>query len=237
MYNRSGLLPLQQALAALGPDYSDSIEWLSYQLTPRASIFRRDAASVTDLAAMQSLMRSNAFMTDKVRMCGGPMWPASSDPQPTCPGTDAALCLALVAIPILHANSAGNASALLLAHECWVGSEYLAELYSGFDSKVHACALQLSNGNPIAAVCGRGDLDPQMPDARGCFDSKVTSVGLAMRLEALAINGPTTQGGLPPFEWSAQFADVPHAGMPASFDFGWECQSPETSLVSAADAA
>ncbi len=87
-------------------------------------------------------------------------------------------------------------------------------------------------------MCGRGDLDAADPDARGCFDSKVTSHGLALRLEAFAINGPTTQGGLPPFEWGDEcFSQVPHAGMPPVFDFGWDLQSPEFAARQAASAA
>lgn len=66
VYNQSGLLAMQQALAARGPEYSNAVAWLSYQLTPRASIFRRDAASVSDLAAMKKIMRSNSFSVDKV---------------------------------------------------------------------------------------------------------------------------------------------------------------------------
>jgi hypothetical protein len=50
----------------MGPHYANAIAWLSYQLTPRASIFRRDASSVADLASMRHLMRSNSYLTDKV---------------------------------------------------------------------------------------------------------------------------------------------------------------------------
>lgn len=53
-------------------------------------------------------------------------------------------------------------------------------------------AVQLSHGSPLAAVCARGDLDTALPDARGCFDTKVTSYELALELQADAITGPTT---------------------------------------------
>lgn len=54
-------------------------------------------------------------------------------------------------------------------------------------------AVQLSHGSPLAAVCARGDLDTALPDARGCFDTKVTSYKLALGLQADAITGPTTE--------------------------------------------
>lgn len=66
VYNQSGLQDVRERLAARGPEFSNSVAWLSYQLTPRASIFRRDAASVATLEDMQRIMRSNDFMTDKV---------------------------------------------------------------------------------------------------------------------------------------------------------------------------
>lgn len=54
-------------------------------------------------------------------------------------------------------------------------------------------SVQLSFGNPLAAVCARGDLDKSLPDARGCYDTKVTSYDLALQLKADAISGPTTE--------------------------------------------
>jgi hypothetical protein len=52
--------------------------------------------------------------------------------------------------------------------------------------------LQLSEGHPICAVCGRGDLDTSFPEARGCYDTKVTSWRMALEMSAEAVNGPTT---------------------------------------------
>ena len=66
MYNQSGLQEMRERLAARGPEFSNSVAWLSYQLTPRASIFRRDAASVASLDDMRHIMRSNNFTNDKV---------------------------------------------------------------------------------------------------------------------------------------------------------------------------
>ena len=66
MYEVSGLLLLQQQLAAMGPEYSNAVSWISYQLNPRASIFRRDSSDVVDVESMKRLMRSNNYTEDKV---------------------------------------------------------------------------------------------------------------------------------------------------------------------------
>ena len=73
----SGLLPLQQQLRAMGPEYSNAASWTSYQLCPRASIFRRNFSDVVDVESMKHLMRSNDYATDKV--CRGEhiRWPTS----------------------------------------------------------------------------------------------------------------------------------------------------------------
>lgn len=62
----------------------------------------------------------------------------------------------------------------------------------GVRDDIFSTAVQLSHGSPLAAVCARGDLDAALPDARGCFDTKVTSYELALELQADAITGPTT---------------------------------------------
>ena len=49
-----------------GADFVAAAKQKSYQLAPRATIFRRDAGSVTDLASLKHLMRSNSFRTDPV---------------------------------------------------------------------------------------------------------------------------------------------------------------------------
>ena len=63
-------------------------------------------------------------------------------------------------------------------------------------------SFQLSEGHPICAICGRGDLDKGFTELRGCYDTKATSWSMALRLEAIAVNGPTTGTNLPPFQWS-----------------------------------
>ena len=50
---------------------------------------------------------------------------------------------------------------------------------------------QYSGGSPYGALCGRGDLDSEHPRLSGCYDTKVTSFGMATRREAFAVNGPT----------------------------------------------
>ncbi len=89
----------------------------------------------------------------------------------------------------------------------------------------------LSEGHPIAAICGRGDLDPDFPEARGCYDSKVTSWRLALEGRgAVAVGGPTRGAGgaaLPAFSWARPgLADLPHAGQPDVLDFSFERQAP-----------
>lgn len=138
-----------------------AVQWLSYQLSPRAMLFRRDGNSLTSAADLRLLMRSNTFKAKK------------RDP--------------------------------------------------------------LSNGDPIAAICGRGDLEesssegPSRRQASGCFDAKVTSWARARNLDADAVAGPTTAGGtLPPFSWKddPEFEKVPHRGLPEVFDFEYERFAP-----------
>lgn len=49
-----------------GENFAAAAKQKSYQLAPRATIFRRDAGSVTGLASLKRLMRSNSFRTDPV---------------------------------------------------------------------------------------------------------------------------------------------------------------------------
>lgn len=96
----------------------------------------------------------------------------------------------------------------------------------------------LSEGHPICAVCGRGDLDPSAPEARGCYDTKVTSYRLALEMTSEAVNGPTTGGGvggnwwnkLPTFDWDVietrLQTSLVHEGQPKRFNFKFERQSP-----------
>ncbi|KXZ56769.1 hypothetical protein GPECTOR_1g693 [Gonium pectorale] len=81
----------------------------------------------------------------------------------------------------------------------------------------------VAEGNPVGAVCARGDLAPgEEALAKGCFDSKVTNLHLLSKLESEVVGGPTAQGQ-PPFSWSdPRWAGLPHRGMPDTHDFDWE---------------
>ncbi len=50
--------------SARSPAHELAVSSLSYQLAPRAKIFRRDQASVVDMDSMKALMRSNNYRTD-----------------------------------------------------------------------------------------------------------------------------------------------------------------------------
>ena len=80
----SGLLPLQQQLAAMGPKYSNAVSWISYQLNPRASIFRRDSSDVVDVESMKRLMRSNNYTQDKVSWLQAFQKPRMHGQPPLC---------------------------------------------------------------------------------------------------------------------------------------------------------
>ena len=58
----------------MGPEYSNAVNWISYQLNPRASIFRRDSSDVMDVESMKRLMRSNNYTQDKVSALQASAW-------------------------------------------------------------------------------------------------------------------------------------------------------------------
>ncbi|KAI3424367.1 hypothetical protein D9Q98_009920 [Chlorella vulgaris] len=156
VYNASGYPDFVSKLERYGQHFGLTTHWLSYQNSPRAKIFRRDQAGISDLAGMRAVMRSNRWKTDP-----------------------------------------------------------------------------FSEGHPICAVCGRGDLDPSNPVPRGCFDTKVTSYSLALKMQAEAVNGPTSDSwpwSVPPFHWSeAVVANLTHRGQPERFAFHFERMDPEAS--------
>ena len=57
---------------------------------------------------------------------------------------------------------------------------------------------------------------------------QVTSFSMAYRQGALAVSGPSSEGGLPPFSWSGarDFAHGRHGGMPDVYDGQMEMQEP-----------
>ncbi|XP_030630963.1 phospholipase B-like 1 [Chanos chanos] len=116
-------------------------EAFSYDLCPRAKIFRRDQAKVVDLTSLKKIMRYNNYRKDPY-----------------------------------------------------------------------------AKGHPCKTICCRNDLRPKHPRPGGCYDTKVTDYYMAQEFLAEAVNGPTTQGGLPPFSWS-RFNQTAHQGLPQSYNF------------------
>ncbi len=65
---------------------------------------------------------------------------------------------------------------------------------------------------------------------KGCYDSKVTSWGLARNMSARVVGGPTTSHGQPPFSWTSDpaWTGFKHRGMPdGPYTFEFETMSPE----------
>ncbi|CAJ1075832.1 phospholipase B-like 1 [Xyrichtys novacula] len=116
-------------------------EDFSYDLCPRAKIFRRDQGNVNDLDSLKYIMRFNDYKKDPY-----------------------------------------------------------------------------SKGNPCSTVCCRGDLRAEKASPSGCYDTKVTDFHLSEKFIAEALNGPTTQGGLPPFSWG-NFSSISHQGLPQTYNF------------------
>ena len=90
--------------------------------------------------------------------------------------------------------------------------------------------MQYSNGNPLNAICGRGDLSADKPRAYGCYDTKVASFRMAQQLLAEGIVGPAgAEAGLKPFSWSGAASDlqrVSHVGEADDFAFSFELLHP-----------
>ncbi|XP_056460799.1 phospholipase B-like 1 [Gadus chalcogrammus] len=114
----------------------------SYDLCPRAKIFRRDQGRVTDLDSLKHIMRFNEYKTDPY-----------------------------------------------------------------------------SEGDACKTICCRGDLLESKPMPGGCYDTKVTDFPMAGEFQVEAVNGPTTQGGLPAFAWSGPFNATLHQGLPPSYNY------------------
>uniref|UniRef100_A0A674P7Q1 Phospholipase B-like n=1 Tax=Takifugu rubripes TaxID=31033 RepID=A0A674P7Q1_TAKRU len=129
------------ALSGYGEMWEKRGEDFSYDLCPRAKIFRRDQAGVKDLDSLKHIMRFNEY---------------KSDPY--------------------------------------------------------------SKGDPCKSICCRGDLKPRKASPSGCYDTKVTDFFMAGKFRAEAINGPTTQNGLPPFAWDG-FGNISHEGLPKYYNF------------------
>ncbi|XP_071758129.1 phospholipase B-like 1 [Centroberyx gerrardi] len=126
-------------------EYGDDF---SYDLCPRAKIFRRDQAEVNDLDSLKHIMRFNDYKKDPY-----------------------------------------------------------------------------SKGDPCKSICCRNDLNAVHPSPGGCYDTKVTDFHMAEEFRAEALNGPTTQDGLPPFSWD-KFNSTAHQGLPPYYNFTFVSMQP-----------
>uniref|UniRef100_A0A671R185 Phospholipase B-like n=1 Tax=Sinocyclocheilus anshuiensis TaxID=1608454 RepID=A0A671R185_9TELE len=124
-------------------------EDFSYDLCPRAKIFRRDQSSVRDLNSLKHIMRYNDY---------------KSDPY--------------------------------------------------------------SQGDPCKSICCRNDLWEHQASPGGCYDTKVTDLHMAQEFVAEAVNGPTTDGGLPVFSWGP-FNSTSHQGLPPKYNFSFVQMQPQ----------
>lgn len=64
----SGFTSFAAELQSRGAEWREAAAALSHQLAPRATLFRRDVGTVTDLASLKQLMRSNNFRHDPVSL-------------------------------------------------------------------------------------------------------------------------------------------------------------------------
>ncbi|KAI1886721.1 hypothetical protein AGOR_G00198710 [Albula goreensis] len=135
-------------LSGYGEMWKRRGEDFSYDLCPRAKIFRRDQSGVKDLASMKLIMRYNNYKKDPY-----------------------------------------------------------------------------AKGHPCKTICCRNDLRRKGPHPGGCYDTKVTDFHMAQHFVAEAVNGPTTQGGLPAFSWS-QFNHTIHQGLPPTYNFTFVTMQP-----------
>ncbi|KAK2864932.1 hypothetical protein Q7C36_004086 [Tachysurus vachellii] len=137
-------VPFHQKIYALSgyeEMWMDYGEDFSYELCPRAKIFRRDQASVIDLSSLKHIMRYNDYKKDPY-----------------------------------------------------------------------------SKGDACKSICCRGDLRKSNPTPEGCYDTKVTDLRMAQQFTSEALNGPSTEGDLPPFTWDA-FNSTMHQGLPRFYNY------------------
>lgn len=76
---RAGYLKFAKDQRQRGSDYEAAARQKSYQLAPRASIFRRDVGTVEDLDSLRRFMRSNSYSNDPVSHSNSPMWMSAFD--------------------------------------------------------------------------------------------------------------------------------------------------------------
>ncbi|KAA0706336.1 Phospholipase B-like 1 [Triplophysa tibetana] len=132
----------EQMWKAYGNDFS-------YDLCPRAKIFRRDQSSVNNMTSLKHIMRYNDYKNDPY-----------------------------------------------------------------------------SEGDPCKSICCRNDLREHHASPGGCYDTKVTDLHMAQEFVSEALNGPTTDGGLPVFSWE-KFNGTLHQGLPQQYNFSFVSMQPQ----------
>ncbi len=240
---RSGYLKFQKEQQDRGGDFAAAAKQKSYQLAPRATIFRRDAGDVTDLDSLKRLMRSNNYQNDPVSP-SALLWTFCA---PSMCGSKCSdrnfLAILVICQQCLHMGGRTKTFHSLAAQNVHFSMRDLhacapRPFCCGLTAQVQTyICLQYSDGKALNAICGRGDLDGAKPRAYGCYDSKVANFEMARRLAAQGIVGPAgKEAGLKPFEWTeSRFENVSHQGQPRVFDFKYEPLSAE--LLSAAGAS
>ena len=121
-----------------------------------------------------------------------------------CEDIQAAIAVQLIAVAPVPEHCIVNVRHPLCSavKPAYSGTQHISQaIQQDWDIQAHGIlcelmlvlALQLSWGNPVAAVCSRGDLEGPNAVATGCFDTKVTSYSMALQLQVDAVAGPTTQ--------------------------------------------
>jgi hypothetical protein len=64
IYEASGYPDFINQVSKQGKEFTKTTHWLSYEISPRSKIFRRDQASVDSLEKMKAIMRSNNWKND-----------------------------------------------------------------------------------------------------------------------------------------------------------------------------
>lgn len=64
VYELAGYPAVKSRLTAMGGDYAKVVGGLTYQVAPRAKLFRRDAGSVDDLNGLADLLRGSRWGND-----------------------------------------------------------------------------------------------------------------------------------------------------------------------------
>ena len=76
MYHKAGYPGFVARLQERGPEYVNAVNWMSYQMAPRAQIFRRDSSNVTDFESLKSVMRYNRYKDDPVSAASDAICPS-----------------------------------------------------------------------------------------------------------------------------------------------------------------